>query len=459
LHRPESNHSSTPDLAVVIPALNECPNLEQLLPQVTQAVRALGITAEIVVVDGGSHDGTAQVVERHGCRLIRQQQHGYGGALLTGFAATTAPFVITMDADLAHPPELIPVLWASRNSADVLIASRYVQGGHTSGPAWRRLLSRVLNRAYSRVLSLPIRDLSSGYRLYRRTTLNGLSLRARDFDALEEILIRVYGEGWTIREVPMGLQPRGAGQSHARVLRLGRAFLMTLVRMWRLRNSVLSADYDNRAFDSPLWLQRHWQRTRYGIVMGMLDGRNDILDVGCGSGRIIVDLPDAVGLDIVHRKLRWLRSHHRMVVRGSADQLPFPDASFQCVVCSEVIEHIPDQPEVLGEMTRVLRPGGTLILGTPDYSRRLWRTIEWIYGKVLPDAYADEHITHFTGASLARRLRDAGYDILQQRYLMGSVVIFKARKRVVSRTASNGKVGHPVDLAALPASPVVARGA
>jgi ubiquinone/menaquinone biosynthesis C-methylase UbiE len=229
--------------------------------------------------------------------------------------------------------------------------------------------------------------------------------------------------------------------------------------MWRLRNSVLSADYDNRAYDSPLWLQRHWQRTRYNIVMGMLDRRDQILDVGCGSGRIIVDLPNAVGLDIVHRKLRWLRSHHRMVVRGSADQLPFPDATFQTIVCSEVIEHIPDRPEVLGEMTRVLRPGGILILGTPDYSRRLWRTIEWIYGKVLPDAYADEHITHFTGASLARRLREAGYEILQQRYLMGSVVIFKARKRVASRTASNGKVGHPGELAALPASPVVARGA
>src|SRR4030095_15059820 len=157
-------------------------------------------------------------------------------------------------------------------------------------------------------------------------------------------------------------------------VKCGWAFLMTLVRMWRLRNSVLSADYDYRAFDSPIWLQRHWQRTRHRIVMDMLDDHDAILGGGCGSGRIILDLPNAVGLDILHRKLRWLRSRHRLLVRGSADRLPFTDASVSTVICSEVIEHIPDRPEVIGEMTRVLRPGGLLILGTPDYGRLLWRT-------------------------------------------------------------------------------------
>src|SRR5207248_11531014 len=135
-------------------------------------------------------------------------------------------------------------------------------------------------------------------------------------------------------------------------------------------------------------------------------------------------LPHAAGLDTLHRTLRWLPSRHRMLVCGSADHLPFGDGTFSTIVCSEVIEHIPDSPEVLGEMTRVLRPGGVLILGTPDYGRRLWRSLEWIYGKVLPDAYADEHITHFTQESLASRLRDAGYEILDCRYLMSSVVIF-----------------------------------
>jgi SAM-dependent methyltransferase len=77
------------------------------------------------------------------------------------------------------------------------------------------------------------------------------------------------------------------------------------------------------------------------------------------------------------------------------------------VICSEVFEHIRDAPVLFDEMTRVLRPGGTLILGTPDYGRWLWWVLEWIYGKILPGAYSHEHITHYTRASLTQRLRGA----------------------------------------------------
>jgi SAM-dependent methyltransferase len=108
--------------------------------------------------------------------------------------------------------------------------------------------------------------------------------------------------------------------------------------------------------------------------------------------------------------------------------LPFGDGSFATVINSEVIEHVPDAPEVWSEMWRVLRPGGTLILGTPDYDRRLWWVLEWIYGKVLPDTYAHEHITHYTRAGLTARLRAAGYEVLECRYVGSCEMIFKARK-------------------------------
>jgi SAM-dependent methyltransferase len=294
--------------------------------------------------------------------------------------------------------------------------------------AFRRVLSHILNRTYGRVLSLPLCDLSSGFRMYRRSALGGLTVHARDFDALEEILIRVHAEGWQVLEVPFHYMARGSGRSHARLFKFGWAFLKTLARMWRLRNSVAAADYDWRAFDSPIWLQRYWQRARHRTVLGFLDGRDGILDIGCGSSRIIVDLPDAVGLDILQNKLRWLRARHRPLVRGSCDRLPFRDDSFATVINSEVIEHVPDAPELWTEMWRVLRPGGILILGTPDYGRRLWWILEWIYGKVLPDAYAHEHITHFTQEQLAGRLRAGGYEIVECRYVGRCEMIFKARK-------------------------------
>ena len=79
-------------------------------------------------------------------------------------------------------------------------------------------------------------------------------------------------------------------------------------------------------------------------------------------------------------------------------------------------------------MWRVLRPRGVLVLGTPDYGRWLWLILEWIYGKVHPGGYADEHITNFTRGQLAARLLAAGYEILDCRYVGFCEMIFKARK-------------------------------
>src|SRR5256712_6671036 len=392
-----SSHSDTDSassrLAVVIPALNERENLDLLIPAVKEVVAAIGLTIEILVVDGGSTDGTPQAATRWGARVVVQRERGYGCALLAGFADTTAPYIVTMDADLSHRPVFLEEFWRRRDEAEVLIASRYVHGGRADMGRFRRLLSHILNRTYSRVLSFPLRDLSSGVRMYHRDVLMGLALVARDFDMLEEVLIRVHAEGWRILEIPFHYMSRGSGRSHVRLFKFGWAFAKTLVRMWRLRNSVAAADYDHRAFDSPIWLQRYWQRTRHRIVLGFLEDRKSVLDIGCGSSRIIQDLPDAVGLDILQHKLRWRQARHRLLVLASCDRLPFRAKIFGMVVNSEGVEHIPDSPEIWSEMWRVLRPGGVLVLGTPDYGRWLWWVLEWIYGKSLVGAYAQGHMT------------------------------------------------------------------
>jgi predicted SAM-dependent methyltransferase len=82
----------------------------------------------------------------------------------------------------------------------------------------------------------------------------------------------------------------------------------------------------------------------------------------------------------------------------------------------------------MDEMWRVLRPGGILILGTPDYDRWSWNVLEWIYGKVLPGAYAHEHITHYTQESLGRAIKARGFEVLDCQYVGYSEMIFKARK-------------------------------
>jgi dolichol-phosphate mannosyltransferase len=223
------------DLAVIVPAWNERENIEELVPAVQKVATGLGIRAEIIVVDGGSHDGTAEAAARLGARALPQRERGYGGALLAGFANAAAPYVVTMDADLSHPPTFIEDLWARREEAELIIASRYVPGGKAVMSRSRRLLSGILNSVFRIVLRLPVRDLSSGFRLYRQDALRQLHLQSRDFDVLEEILVLVYRQGWRVLEVPFHYMPRRSGSSHAKLIRFGWAYLRTLARMWRLR--------------------------------------------------------------------------------------------------------------------------------------------------------------------------------------------------------------------------------
>src|SRR5881396_1015721 len=149
--------SLPPELAIVIPAWNERENIELLLPALKELIADLGLTAEVIVADGGSRDGTAEAAQRRGARVVVQNKPGYGSALLAGFAATSAPYIVTMDADLSHRPMFLEEMWRRRNEAEVLIASRYVEGGRADMGILRRLLSQVVNRIYRRALSLPLR--------------------------------------------------------------------------------------------------------------------------------------------------------------------------------------------------------------------------------------------------------------------------------------------------------------
>jgi dolichol-phosphate mannosyltransferase len=414
-------------LTVLVPALNEAPNLDQLLPNLHRVLGSLEITHELLVVDGGSADDTATVVSKNNARLVLQRLPGYGGALRTGFEEARGEYVVTLDADGSHDPDLLLQMWAARADAEMVISSRYIPGGGAEMPRWRYVLSRILNVVFRRGLSLPVRDLSSGYRLYRRTALKAISLRGTDFNVLEEILIRILAAGYRVREVPFLYRARLSGKSHIKLFKFGLSYLNTFASMWQLRNSIASADYDSRAYDSMIPLQRYWQRRRYQVITRMSAGFESVLDAGCGSSRILGSR-QMVGLDVVLGKLRYGRRFGNPMVHGSIFALPFKDASFDCVICSEVIEHVPADEKVFDELERVLKPGGRLVLGTPDYDRWRWRALEWVYGRLSPGGYADEHITHYSRGNLEAYLKSRGFKVEELDYVGGSEMIFSLRK-------------------------------
>ena len=222
-------------LSVVIPAWGEAENLRHLLPLLHEALRRQGMEYEIIVADTDSGDGTVEVCERNGVRRVVVADRGYGLALREGFTAARGEFILTMDADLSHPSGFIEKLWESRNDADLIIASRYIDGGRADMPLFRLVLSRVLNWWFGLALRLPVRDLSSGFRLYRRSVLEEVSPTGRDFNILQEILIRVYCRGYTVKEVPFSYRRRHSGSSHARLMAFAFQYLKTFGKMWRLR--------------------------------------------------------------------------------------------------------------------------------------------------------------------------------------------------------------------------------
>lgn len=418
----------TVDLSVLIPALHEGENLAILLPQLNAILERLHVRYEILLLTQNADDLTREAAVNHGAQIVEQAEPGYGGALVTGFARASGTYLLTMDADLSHPPAFIECLWNEREAADLTVASRYVPGGHANMGIYRYTLSRILNALFSRGLDVPIRDMSSGFRLYRSALLREQHITSRDFDVLQQILVQAFAEGWRVREVPFVYEPREHGTSSARVWRVGTACLRTFGQLWKLRNSILAADYDDRAHDSRIFLQRYWQRSRHRYVMELIAGEGAVLDIGCGSSRIIGGLPvGSVAVDILQRKLRYARRFKRPLVRASGFALPFPDQSFACVLCSQVIEHVPKESPILDELCRVLKPGGRLVLGTPDYANWQWVYIEKLYGLV-PGGYKDEHISHYTNRELVQIMGDRGLRFEEERYILQGELIQAFRK-------------------------------
>ena len=225
------------DLSIIVPTLNESGNIGPLVTRCLSVINRLGLTAEIIVVDGGSTDATVQEATAAGGRVIRQEGRGYGGALRTGFRAARGRHIQTMDSDLSHEPEVIQSLWEARDRADVVIASRYVPGGGAEMPRFRAVLSRILNVTFTKAFRLPIHDISSGFRLYHADTVRRITFHASDFDVLEEILILIYNAGGTVTEVAFQYRPRQAGRSHAKLFKFGVAYCRTFYKMMKLRRN------------------------------------------------------------------------------------------------------------------------------------------------------------------------------------------------------------------------------
>ena len=212
-------------LTVVIPTFDEAENIPRLIPELF-SLPIPGL--RILVVDDGSPDGTGEITEKLAesypdrlSVLHREEKRGLGSAYITGFRRALregAESIAQMDADFSHPVEKLPELLNALETCDVAMGSRYVPGGRLDDrwPLWRKGLSAFGNIYARSILRLPVRDVTGGFRIWRRETLLGMPLervRSNGYAFQIEMAYLAYRLGFVFQEVPFYFADRRWGLS------------------------------------------------------------------------------------------------------------------------------------------------------------------------------------------------------------------------------------------------------
>lgn len=233
-------HSLQPlDLTVMIPAYLEAESLRDLLPQVKAAAAALTSSFEVLIVDTQEpKDNTAEICALNGVRHIhRSGGNQYGDAIRTGIAHARGRFLLCMDADGSHSPTYFPSMWAKRDTWDITIGSRYVQGGQTENPTVLIWMSYAVNLVFRLAFSIRAKDVTNSFRLYNTVILKPIKLDSNDFDILEELLIKAvtHRPPARIGEVPVTFERRKAGESKRKLTQFALGYLKTLQKLRRFQ--------------------------------------------------------------------------------------------------------------------------------------------------------------------------------------------------------------------------------
>jgi len=226
---------SRPNLSVVLPSYREAKNLKVLLPRLTATLRTIERNTEILVVDTMQpFDETPEVCRMYGARYInRTGSNSFGDAVRSGIKEAQGIFILFMDADGSHPPEFIPHLYQHREAYDIVIASRYIDGGYTENSRILILMSRAINIIYSLVLNLQCKDVSNSFKLYRAALIKEGEFHSNNFDIVEEILFKIKkrNNALKILEVPFTFKKRMFGETKRNLTLFAISYIFTLLKL------------------------------------------------------------------------------------------------------------------------------------------------------------------------------------------------------------------------------------
>ncbi|SRR6266496_3590566 len=221
------------DLSVIIPVYNEAKNINEILKR----VQAQNLANEIVVVDDGSTDGTRDMLkELNGKNKVRvilhERNQGKGAAVVTGFKAAKGDILLIQDADLEYDPRDFPQILKpiEEGIADVVYGSRFLGGARRVAMFWHMianiLLTTMTNILYDTILT----DMETGYKVFRRSVIEGMTIHARRFDFEPEFTAKILKRRHRIFEVPITFNPRDYSEGKKIKLRDAFSAVWTLLK-------------------------------------------------------------------------------------------------------------------------------------------------------------------------------------------------------------------------------------
>jgi glycosyltransferase involved in cell wall biosynthesis len=428
-----SDHAFT--VSIIVPAKDEAPTIENVLGRLAD----LPFATEIIVVDDGSTDDTAAIVERHGgARLLRHERNqGKGAAVRTGIAHVDGDITVIQDADLEYDPaeysKLIqPIL---DGHADVVYGSRFSGSPRRVLFFWHTVANHLLTLLSNIFTNLNLTDMETCYKVFKTDIVKRIPIRSNRFGLEPEITAKVARLRCRLYEVPISYH----GRQYAEGKKIG--WKDALSAVWTIVRFAVQADLgrEDAGFTT---LRRVEVLHRYNRFMWDLIepfvGRN-ILEVGSGTGLLTrylaarghllaTDL-DAEYVDLLRRTFAdnpHVEVHQLDLGALAVNGLPRRD--FDTVICSNVLEHVEDDQGALRAMNDLLAPGGRVVLVIP--------AIKALYGEI---DRAIHHYRRYSSEEIETKLRAAGLEVEHlSHFNMLGVPGWWLNARVLKRTTVPG---------------------
>jgi len=223
-------------VSVVIPVFNEEHTIGNIVTRTKKTLEQMGVPYEVLVVDDGSVDASADIAQAREAHVLRKAHQGKGYALRTGFRQAKGELIVTLDADGSHQPEEIPLVlqYVREDKADLVIGTRFFNSdiNKTKIPKVNRLGNRIFNKLIWYLTGKNFSDSQSGFRVIRSELLKKMKLTSQGYEIESEIILKALKMDARVKEIPISFNQRTLGNSKLDPVKDGARILSTIMQAY-----------------------------------------------------------------------------------------------------------------------------------------------------------------------------------------------------------------------------------